>query len=177
RVQSPNGACAAAGHGPAVPARASAKSIFEEVNHPVNANNQIDAQEDDRFYGIPGRATPLTAPSTIAVEHGHNPSPGVMWTTVLSNKTFIEARYSGFYGIDHGDPLEPSQPRVARRFKDLDTSRITGGIYSCYDGNSWKTAGMGKLSHYADNFLGGSHDVKLGVQFDSGGSDYAIGLN
>jgi hypothetical protein len=113
----------------------------------------------------------------LSVEHGHNPSPGVMWTMVVSNKTFVEARYSGFYGIDHGDPLQSGQPRVARRFNDLDTGRITGGIYSWYDGNSWKTAGMAKVSHYAENFLGGSHDLKLGVQIDSGGSDYATGKN
>jgi hypothetical protein len=42
---------------------------------------------------------------------------------------------------------------------------------------SWKTAAAGKVSHFADNFMGGSHDLKLGVQFDSGGSDYAYGLN
>src|SRR3989442_7271798 len=100
-----------------------------------------------------------------------------MGTTVVSNKTFVEARYSGFYGIDHGDPLESGQPRVARRFKDLDSGRITGGIYSWYDGDSWKTAGMAKVSHYAENFLGGSHDLKLGVQLDSGGSDYVNGPN
>jgi Carboxypeptidase regulatory-like domain/TonB dependent receptor len=165
------------GTDPAFPARSSAKRIFWKVNYQINEKNKIQAQEHDDFYDIPGRATTLTAPSTIGVEHGHNPSPGVMWTTVLSNKTFIEARYSGFYGIDHGDPLESGQPRVAKRFKDLDSGRITGGIYSWYDGNAWKSAAMGKVSHYADNFLGGSHDVKLGVQFDSGGSDYVIGLN
>ncbi len=165
------------GTDPAFPAKSSAKRIFWKVNYQVNQNNKIQVQEHDDFYDIPGRATSLTAPSTIGVEHGHNPSPGVMWTNVLSNKTFIEARYSGFYGIDHGDPLQSGQPRVARRFKDLDSGRITGGIYSWYDGNSWKTAGMGKVSHYAENFLGGSHDLKLGVQIDSGGSDYAIGLN
>ena len=165
------------GTDPAFPARSAAKRIFWKVNYQINQNNKIQVQEHDDFYDIPGRATTLTAPSTIGVEHGHNPSPGVMWTRVVSNKTFVEARYSGFYGIDHGDPLEPNQPRVARRFRDLDSGRITGGIYSWYDGNSWKTAGMGKVSHYAENFLGGSHDLKLGVQFDSGGSDYAIGLN
>src|SRR3989454_780875 len=165
------------GTDPAFPARSSAKRIFWKVNYQINQNNKIQAQEHDDFYDIPGRATALTAPSTIPVEHGHNPSPGVMWTTVVSNKTFVEARYSGFYGIDHGDPLESGQPRVARRFKDLDSGRITGGIYSWYDGDSWKTAGMAKVSHYAENFLGGSHDLKLGVQLDSGGSDYVIGLN
>jgi hypothetical protein len=165
------------GTDPAFPAKSSANRIFWKVNYQVNQNNKIQVQEHDDFYRIPGRATELTAPSTIGVEHGHNPSPGVMWTNVVSNKTFIEARYSGFYGIDHGDPLQDGQPRVARRFKDLDSGRITGGIYSWYDGNAWKTAGMAKVSHYAENFLGGSHDLKLGVQFDSGGSDYVIGPN
>jgi carboxypeptidase family protein/TonB-dependent receptor-like protein len=165
------------GTDPAFPARSAAKRIFWKVNYQINQNNKIQVQEHDDYYDIPGRATALTAPSTIAVEHGHNPSPGVMWTNVVSNKTFVEARYSGFYGIDHGDPLDPSQPRVARRFQDLDTGRITGGIYSWYDGNSWKSAGMAKVSHYAENFLGGSHDLKLGVQIDSGGSDYVTGPN
>src|SRR4030095_245012 len=90
---------------------------------------------------------------------------------------FVEARYSGFYGIDHGDPQEAGEPRVKPRFYDLDTGQITGGIYSWYDGHSWKSGASAKVSHFAEKFMGGSHDVKLGVQFDSGGSDYTIGLN
>jgi hypothetical protein len=162
---------------PEFPARSSAKRVFGKLNYQFNANNKVQAQYHDDFYRIPGRATAVTAPSTIGVENGHNPSPGVMWTTVLSNKTLIEARYSGFYGYDHGDPLEANEPRVKPRFSDLDTGEITGGIYSWYDGVSWKTAAAGKVSHYAENFIGGSHDLKLGVQFDSGGSDYITGPN
>ena len=52
---------------------------------------------------------------------------------------------------------------------------ITGGIYYWYDGSNWKTAFTGKVSHFADNFLGGSHDFKFGVQYNSGGSDYTDG--
>ena len=159
------------------PARSSAKRVFWKLNYQINDAQKVQVQYHDDFYRIPGRATALTAPSTLGVENGHNPSPGVMWTNVISNKTFVEARYSGFYGVDHGDPLEASEPRVKPRFYDLDTDRITGGIYSWYDGNSWKSAVSGKVSHYADNFMGGSHDLKLGVQFDSGGSDYALGPN
>ena len=162
---------------PQFPARSSAKRVFWKLNYQLTENQKLQFQYHDDFYRIPGRATELTAPSTIVVENGHNPSPGVMWTNVVSNKTFVEARYSGFYGVDHGDPLETSEPRVKPRFYDLDTDRITGGIYSWYDGNSWKSAVSGKISHYADSFMGGSHDVKLGVQVDSGGSDYVLGLN
>ena len=165
------------GTDPAFPAVSSAKRIFWKVNYQINPRNKIQAQEHDDYYRIPGRATSLTAPSSISVETGHNPSPGVMWTSVVSNKTFVEARYSGFYGYDHGDPLQEGEPRVKRRFRDVDSGQITGGIYSWYDGVSWKSAGMGKLTHYAERFLGGSHDLKLGVQLDSGGSDYVSGPN
>ena len=159
------------------PARSSARRIFGKLNYQINDNQKLQFQYHDDYYRIPGRATALTAPSTIGVENGHNPSPGLTWTNVLSNTTFIEARYSGFYGVDHGDPLEEGQPRVMPRFSDLDTGEITGGIYSWYDGNAWKSAASAKISHYAENFMGGAHDLKLGVQFDSGGSDYITGPN
>ena len=88
----------------------------------------------------------------------------------------LEARYSGFYGVDHGDPLNGGS-RVARRFNDLDTGQITGGIYSWYDGKSAKTAFSGKVTKYADKFLGGRHDFKLGVQYNSGLGEYTFGRN
>ena len=78
--------------------------------------------------------------------------------------------------MDHGDPLNGG-PRVARRFNDLDTGQITGGIYSWYDGKSDKTAFSGKVTKFADNFLGGSHDFKLGVQYNSGLGEYTYGPN
>lgn len=159
------------------PARSQAKRYFWKVNYQFNSNHKFMAATHDDFYRIPGRATALTAPSTISVENGHNPSPNVTYTGLLSNKTYIEARYSGFYGKDHGDPLESNEPRVKPRFNDLDSGRITGGIYSWYDGDSWKTGFTGKVSHFADNFMGGSHDLKFGVQYNSGGSDYITGPN
>jgi hypothetical protein len=159
------------------PARSQAKRIFYKLNYQLTGSQKLQFAYHDDFYRIPGRATAVSAPSTITVENGHNPSPNLAYTAVLSDKTVFEARYSGFYGVDHGDPLEPGEPRVKPRFNDLDTGRITGGIYSWYDGNAWKSGVNGKLSHYADKFMGGSHDVKLGVQYGEGGSDYVTGYN
>ena len=158
------------------PARSQAKRVFFKLNDQLTKNQKIQFAYHDDFYRIPGRATALTAPSTIGVENGHNPSPNLTYTAVLSGTTVLEARYSGFYGKDHGDPLEGG-PRVARRFRDIDTGQITGGIYSWYDGDSWRSGVNGKLSHFADSFMGGSHDLKLGVQYGQGGSDYISGYN
>lgn len=164
------------GTDPAYPAKSSAKRYFWKLNYQINQDNRIQAQTHDDFYRIPQRATPTLAPSTISVETGHNPSPGVMWNSVLSSTTVLEVRYSGFYGTDHGDPLNGG-PRVNPRYFDLDTGQVTGGIYSWYDGKSQKTAFSGKLTKYADNFLGGNHDFKLGVQFNSGFGEYTYGPN
>jgi outer membrane receptor protein involved in Fe transport len=172
------------GTDPKFPARSEADRIFFKVNWQISDKNKVFFALHDDYYAIPSRATAEQAPSSISVETGHNPSPNVTFTSVLSDKTYVELRYSGFYGKDHGDPLNagcstpcPNSARIQPRFYDLDTGQITGGIYYWYDGESWKTAFAGKLSHFADNFLGGSHDFKFGVQYNSGGSDYTLGYN
>ncbi len=159
------------------PAKFEADRIFFKANWQLSQKNKLMFAYHDDFYRIPGTATTLTAPSTVAVESGHNPAPNLTYTGVISDKTYVEARVSGFYGKDHGDPLQPNQPRVSRRFNDLDSGQITGGIYSWYDGDSWKTGVAVKLSHFADNFAGASHDFKFGVQYNEGGHDYLYGLN
>ena len=164
------------GTDPQYPARSSAKRYFYKLNYQFNQANRLQFQTHDDFYRIPNRASATTAPSTLAVENGHNPSPGLLWTSVLNPTTVVEGRYSGFYGVDHGDPLNGGS-RVARRFNDLDTGQITGGIYSWYDGKSAKTAASGTITKFADNFMKGHHDFKLGVQYNSGLGEYTYGLN
>jgi hypothetical protein len=159
------------------PEKFKADRVFGKLNFQINSKNRLMFAYHDDYYEIPGDTTATIAPSAVGVETGHNPSPNVTWTSVLSDKTYFEARYSGFYGKDHGDPLQSGEPRVKPRYFDLDTGEITGGVYSWYDGVSEKTAFSGKLSHFADKFMGASHDFKFGVQYNSGGSDYVLGPN
>jgi hypothetical protein len=169
---------------PEFPAASNADRIFFKLNWQVNAKNKVFFALHNDYYQIPFRATPEEAPSSIQVESGNNPSPNVTFTSVVSDKTYVELRYSGFYGKDHGDPLNTGckapcsfSDRINPRFYNLDTGSVTGGTYSFYDGEAWKTGFSGKVSHFADNFLGGSHDFKFGIQYNSGGSDYAYGYN
>ena len=159
------------------PEKFEADRVFGKLNFQINPKNRLMIAYHDDYYEIPGDTTASTAPSTVTVETGHNPSPNVTFTSVITDKTYVEARYSGFYGKDHGDPQVESEPRVKPRFFDFDTGEITGGIYSWYDGVSEKTAFSGKVSHFADDFMGASHDFKFGVQYNSGGSDYVLGPN
>ena len=158
------------------PARSNAKRYFWKLNYSINQDHRLQVQTHDDFYQIPERASLQTAPSTIGLNSGHNPSPGVLYTAVLNPTTVFEARYSGFYGTANTLPLDGSS-KIARRFQDLDTGNITGGISYWYDGKSFKTAFAGKMTKYADNFLGAQHDFKVGVQYNSGGGESLNGYN
>jgi outer membrane receptor protein involved in Fe transport len=101
-----------------------------------------------------------------------------MYTGVLSDKTVLETRLSGFYGKDHSGPVNEGQPRIQTHFYDLDTGLRTGGIYYWYDDTAVQLGASAKLSHFADDFLGGSHDFKFGVQWLHGGvKDGVAGYN
>lgn len=158
------------------PAKSQAKRYFWKLNYSINQNHRLQAQMHDDFYEIPERASLRTAPSTLSLNSGHNPSPGVLYTAVINPTTVFEARYSGFYGTADTLPLNGG-PKVARRFQDLDTGNITGGISYWYEGKSFKTAFAGKVTKYADNFLGAQHDFKVGVQYNSGGGENLYGPN
>ena len=66
------------------------------------------------YYNLPEhRATPTPRPRAVLVNYGNNPTPNLTYTGVLSDKTYIEARYAGFYGHDLGKPNDGSN-RVNR---------------------------------------------------------------
>jgi hypothetical protein len=165
------------GTDPEAPTRSNAKRMFYKFNYQINPSQSLMHAYHDDYWEFPGNTTALTAPSSVTNYFGDNPSPNFVYTNVLTDKTLLEARYSGFYARDAALPTLDGEPKVKTRFYDLDTGIVTGGIYSWADDRSGVTQVAGKLSHFADNFMGGSHDVKLGVQYRRGGNDYIIGRN
>ncbi len=109
------------------PAKSNAKRYFYKFNYSLNQNHRLQFQVHDDFYEIPERASADNAPSSIGLNAGHNPSPGLLYTAVINPTTVFEARYSGFYGTADTLPLNGG-PKNARRFQDLDTGNVTGGI-------------------------------------------------
>jgi outer membrane receptor protein involved in Fe transport len=150
--------------------------VFGKLNWQISAKHKVMFAYHDDYYNLPGQGDANTAPSAVPLNYGRNPSPNVTYTAVLSDKTYVEARYAGFYGHDLGKPNDGSD-KISRRFYDLETGQITGGIYSWYDGKSNKTGVNAKVSHFADDFMGGSHDFKFGVQYNQGGGNYTQAYN
>lgn len=155
-----------------------ADRIFGKLNWQISSKHKLGLGFHDDYYDLPDTPDANSAPSTVSVNHGHNPTPNLMYTGVLSEKTILEARFAGFWGDDHADPIVPGEPRNQPRFYDFDTGAVTGGIYYWYDDKTYQATASAKVSHFADDFLGSSHDFKFGVQYVNGGvHDAAVGTN
>jgi outer membrane receptor protein involved in Fe transport len=148
-----------------------------KVNVELNPNHRlVGTYHHDRAY-IPTTPSPNWSVETYPARYYNTPTPGISYTGLFSTNTVVDARFSGFYGdIDLG-PADEQYPRVATRFLDLDTGRSSGGWYYTYILNVTKTTVNGKLSHFADDFLGGSHDFKFGVQYGHATAGGVYGYN
>jgi hypothetical protein len=116
-------------------------------------------------------------PSTAWTRTQKAPTPGVGYTAVISDRTLLDVRYSGFYGRVTGYPSDPNEPLNQPRIYNGATGTISGGNYYWYFYDAYRSAATGKLSHHADRFLGAEHDFKFGVQYNQAGVSGVYGYN
>jgi hypothetical protein len=164
------------GTDPDFPTRVEVHRVYGKFNWQFSARHKLVASVANEWYSSGGGGSALQAPTTVADEHGVDPAPNVTWTSILTNKTFLEARYTGFYVSDHLDPLVAGEPRIKPQYFDLISGNATGGIGLWYDLSIRRTGASVKVTHYADNFAG-SHELRFGGQFSDGGSTITAGYN
>ncbi len=150
---------------------------FGKLNWQINPKHKLvgtfhlDDKTDDQ--GLQANS----APETAVTRFGKTPTPGLGYTGVLSDRTVLEVRYSGFYGDVSMRPTAPDQARDLNRFYDIDTGFISGGHYYWYDLTPKRTTATAKLSHLSDRFLGASHDFRFGVQYSDAEAGGLVGYN
>lgn len=154
-----------------------ARRMFYKFNYAINPKHRLMHGYHNDYYFIPQVGTEFTAATTLSESHGDNPTPNAVYTGVLSDKTFFEARWSGFFLHSSTDPVQDGVPSVMTRIEDQDTGAITGGIENWTENRSWKWSTQAKLTHVVDRFMGGSHDLNTGMQYGVTGSDNLNGPN
>jgi carboxypeptidase family protein/TonB-dependent receptor-like protein len=158
------------------PTRVDVHRVYGKVHWQISSAHKLVSSVANEWYSSGGGGSALQDPSTVADEHGVDPAPNVTWTSILGKKTFIEARYTGFYVSDHLDPLLAGEPRIKPQFFDLISGRVTGGIGLWYDLSIRRTGGSVKVTRYAERFAG-SHELRFGAQIADGGSTITAGYN
>ena len=139
--------------------------------HKLEGTFHLDDRESS--YAAPANS----APTTATTHNEKTPTPGLSYTGILSPKTTLNVRYGGFYGKKSTYPADPNQPPGLTHFSDLDTGFQSGGAYFFYALDVNRTTVSAKVSHFAEEFMGGSHDFRFGVQYTAANAGGLYGYN
>lgn len=163
------------GTDPAFPASNRARRFFGKLDAQISESQKLSITYHDDYYKIPFEVSESKPFFASLLESGHNPTVNVLLTSVLSSNTFIEVKYGGFFSFDKGLPstglYEPSHYDTGTGFY------TSGSTPYWWDLEQSRNQVNVSLSHYADNFIKGNHDIKFGVQYQRAKLDEITGYS
>lgn len=163
------------GTNPATPQMTQDAKYFVKVTWQVNPKHKLWASYHYDPSAIPRPVTISTPYVATGAEISGGRTPGADWNWLIDDKTVFEARYYGFYSYDYWAPNSGNTTTPAHSDSATGVSSVNSS--SWYDGNVSKTTFSAKLSHYVSSFAGGSHDLRGGMQWMNGGSNYRNGYS
>jgi outer membrane receptor protein involved in Fe transport len=136
----------------------------------INDNNLLDLKASYDDWGIPASASEYFTPSASAGEVGTDQSWGIYYQSIFTDRTFLEVRYTGFSVED--DNLSQTGSTEAAYFDYSPPgggpTTYWGGVYYPWTYDTTLDNASVTVTHFADDWLGGDHDFKFGVQVKQG---------
>lgn len=133
-----------------------------KITYQPNPNDNFMAYLEADDYNIRGRtgfdSTIETDPQTVS-EDAPELIWNVQWRHLFGSKTFLEAKYLGWWGYYYLDPVT-----AGPRFYDGSTSSVRGSSGNFYYADRARNEGQLALTHFAEAF--GQHNLKFGVQIE-----------
>ncbi len=156
---------------------------FFKLTYQINENNRFSGfLEHDQYCGVNRRASYNVAQEATVTQISPEWAFNFNFTHIFSPKTFLDLKVGGYWGYYY---LEPESGRDAIAYYN-EYGYNTGNSPYWYMANRFRTQVNAHLSHYADNFIKGSHDFKFGVEIEkdwnqslygyTGGGDPKTGL-
>jgi outer membrane receptor protein involved in Fe transport len=136
-------------------------------------NLKITGFYNYEYFELPDAFTPdYETIDAVAYEHGVAPAASIGLTYVLSNTTFFDLKYNYSGGDDFYESMTDFR---GPSYYNWDTNVYSGGPSWIY--YFWQTRHSVNttLSHFAEDFIAGDHDFKIGIQYARGHSKSQAG--
>ncbi|MCY3933691.1 MAG: TonB-dependent receptor [Acidobacteria bacterium] len=175
-IQSTDDAYADPGVDPSFPTAYPTVRSDIKINAAFNDSNLMEAKYHFEDYDFVF-AAPNTTPDAIATEFGNNPAWGLQFQSVLTPNDYLEVLYTGYSSDDN---LLSATGSTAAPYADYSPADDGPTQYSGSPGYTYIWL-LGrdqldvKLSHHADDLLGGDHDFKFGISYGTGSGDTRTG--
>jgi len=148
---------------------------FVKLDWQINKNNKLSLSNDTNWYLWENVPTEFIPYKCVDYERSWNPLPSVSWTSVFTPNTFFELKYTGWWtnpqysGAASGDKVTPGH-------FDYLTGMYSENYASWGEWTTGQNQIQGTVTHFADDFLQGDHEFKLGVIYNRGWSNWKYGL-
>jgi outer membrane receptor protein involved in Fe transport len=138
----------------------------------ISERSRFDAKGHYEDYQYDDASSPFIEPSANGSEFGTNPAWGVGLVQNFAS-TLFEAHYAGWTG---NDKYHSQTGSTADAFADYSppgggSTLYYGGLIGHYDYDLEMHQADVKMSRYTDDFLGGDHDFRFGIQYSYGSAD------
>ncbi len=150
-------------------------TTFGRLDWQINKNNKFTLSMDINWYRWEDTPNEFSPYETMQSEDASNPLVSASWTSVLSQNTFFEIKYSGWWvtliwEAADGDMVTPYH-------YDGATGMDSENYYGWGDWPTGQNQIQGSVSHFAEDFLGGDHEFKFGVIYNHGWAGWKWGYN
>jgi len=140
------------------------RTMFWRFDWQINKNNKFTFSIDFDWYRWEDTPDEFSPYETVISEDSHNPLPSATWTSVLSQDTFFEIKYAGWWVTLISEAADGD--RVTPYHWSYLTNMDSGNASWWGDWPQRQHQVQGTVSHYADDFLGGDHEFKFGVIYN-----------
>jgi len=136
---------------------------FAKFTLQLDPSNRISAYAELEYWKLYNRGLSVLRPEEATY---YDVGPGLPvslnFLHIFSEDTFAEIKLGYYYGwYDQ----RPNNGKDVPQRQDWLTGLYSGNYYKWEESESNQITGTATLSHHADDFLGGSHDFKAGVEF------------
>lgn len=165
----------AIGTDPQFPTSFDDKQLFIKATYQVTQNLKLTGFYNYEWYDLPDAFTPSYASiDSVATERGGLPTASLGLTGILSDTTYFELKYNYSGGYDFYESVTYARGPT---YYDYNTDIVSGGPWWIYYFWPERQGVNATLSHFAEDFIGGDHDFKIGVQYAKGKAQSQAGYN
>jgi hypothetical protein len=137
-----------------------------KVTFQLSPNDSLNASFQYDNYNVTGRFAFIPQSAATEEQTVSQDSPEAVWNInyrrIFGSSTFLEAKYTGYWGYYYLDPVDPTPARY-----DGETGAYSGGAGYFYYADRDRNQVNLSLSTYADKF--GQHNFKFGVEIERSG--------
>lgn len=143
--------------------------VFFKLSSQISTKHRLVGSFYYEYFDIPDPVTPLYEKESTASEAGHVPTWNIFYTWLISNNAYLQLKYGGYWSDDNYLPIYSDLNTPG--WYDWDTGIYSKGVWWPWYYEVSRHQAHANLSYFAEDFLGGDHDFKVGIQYNRGKAD------